>query len=139
MGRSGSNRVLRGGSWNNNATNCRSANRNRNNPTNTNNNNGFRVVLGAQQFSGSESDPRARRWPSTDCHPVPENYRPDAWSRERPKTEEPGRGRYPLRCEERRDRAYLAPIVSCRSRGGERPTGHLIARLSGSSQAGKWG
>jgi len=40
----GSNRVLRGGSWNNNANNCRSANRNRNNPRNTNNNNGFRVA-----------------------------------------------------------------------------------------------
>ena len=39
----GSYRVLRGGSWNNNANNCRSANRNRNNPRNTNNNNGFRV------------------------------------------------------------------------------------------------
>ncbi len=40
----GSNRVIRGGSWNNNAQNCRSANRNRNNPDNTNNNNGFRPV-----------------------------------------------------------------------------------------------
>lgn len=41
----GSNRVIRGGSWNNNAQNCRSANRNNNNPSNNNNNNGFRVVL----------------------------------------------------------------------------------------------
>ncbi len=39
---SGSNRVKRGGSWNNNARNCRSANRNNNNPDNRNNNNGFR-------------------------------------------------------------------------------------------------
>lgn len=39
---SGSNRVKRGGSWNNNARNCRSANRNNNNPNNRNNNNGFR-------------------------------------------------------------------------------------------------
>ncbi len=39
------NRVIRGGSWNNNARNCRSANRNRNNPDNRNNNNGFRLVL----------------------------------------------------------------------------------------------
>ncbi|MEW6078706.1 MAG: SUMF1/EgtB/PvdO family nonheme iron enzyme [Thermodesulfobacteriota bacterium] len=37
--------VLRGGSWNNNDRNCRSANRNRNQPDNRNNNNGFRVVL----------------------------------------------------------------------------------------------
>lgn len=35
----------RGGSWNNSATNCRTANRNRNNPTNRNNNLGFRVAL----------------------------------------------------------------------------------------------
>jgi formylglycine-generating enzyme required for sulfatase activity len=40
-----SNRVLRGGSWNNSATNCRVANRNNNDPANRNNNNGFRVVL----------------------------------------------------------------------------------------------
>ena len=37
--------MIRGGSWNNNAINCRSANRNNNNPDNRNNNNGFRVVL----------------------------------------------------------------------------------------------
>jgi formylglycine-generating enzyme required for sulfatase activity len=36
-------RVLRGGSWNNNQDNARSANRNRNNPNNTNNI-GFRVA-----------------------------------------------------------------------------------------------
>jgi hypothetical protein len=40
-----SNRVIRGGSWNNNARNCRSANRNNNNPSNRNNNNGFRLAL----------------------------------------------------------------------------------------------
>jgi hypothetical protein len=39
-----SSRVLRGGSWNNNPENLRSANRNRNNPTNRNNNNGFRLA-----------------------------------------------------------------------------------------------
>lgn len=41
----GSNRVIRGGSWNNNADNCRVANRNNNNPDNRNNNNGFRLAL----------------------------------------------------------------------------------------------
>jgi len=41
----GSNRVLRGGSWNNNESNCRVANRNNNNPDNRNNNYGFRLVL----------------------------------------------------------------------------------------------
>lgn len=38
----GTNRVLRGGSWNNNAQNARSANRNNNTPDNRNNNVGFR-------------------------------------------------------------------------------------------------
>ncbi|MBP8954515.1 MAG: SUMF1/EgtB/PvdO family nonheme iron enzyme [Armatimonadetes bacterium] len=36
--------MLRGGSWNNNENNCRSANRNNNNPNNRNNNNGFRCA-----------------------------------------------------------------------------------------------
>ncbi|NOT60533.1 MAG: SUMF1/EgtB/PvdO family nonheme iron enzyme [Acidobacteria bacterium] len=40
----GSNRVNRGGSWNNNAVNCRSANRNRNTPGKRDNNLGFRLV-----------------------------------------------------------------------------------------------
>ncbi|HDQ98733.1 MAG TPA: hypothetical protein ENN51_00395 [candidate division WOR-3 bacterium] len=51
--RPGSNRVIRGGSWNNNARNARCANRNRNEPSNRNNNNGFRCS--AQQW------PRGRR------------------------------------------------------------------------------
>jgi len=38
-------RVLRGGSYNNNARNVRCAVRNRNNPDNRNNNIGFRVVV----------------------------------------------------------------------------------------------
>ncbi len=38
------NRVNRGGSWNNNGQNLRSANRDRNNPTNRNNNLGFRLL-----------------------------------------------------------------------------------------------
>ena len=42
---SGSNRVLRGGSWCGSAGNCRVSNRNNNTPSNRNNNNGFRLVL----------------------------------------------------------------------------------------------
>jgi hypothetical protein len=38
---------LRGGSWNNDGQNCRSANRNNNTPDNRNNNIGFRAVLAA--------------------------------------------------------------------------------------------
>ncbi|MEI6758192.1 MAG: SUMF1/EgtB/PvdO family nonheme iron enzyme [Chlorobium sp.] len=41
----GSNRVLRGGSWNNNARNCRSAYRNNDTPDNRNNNSGFRLAF----------------------------------------------------------------------------------------------
>jgi hypothetical protein len=36
--------VLRGGAWNNNPVNCRSAYRNYNTPDNRNNNNGFRLL-----------------------------------------------------------------------------------------------
>ena len=46
----GSNRVLRGGSWNNDAANCRTANRNTNEPTNRNTNNGFRLALNSAGF-----------------------------------------------------------------------------------------
>jgi len=44
----GSNRVNRGGSWNNDAQNCRAANRNNNTPDNRNNNLGFRLALSLQ-------------------------------------------------------------------------------------------
>jgi retron-type reverse transcriptase len=40
----GSNRIIRGGSWNNNASNLESSIRNNNNPDNRNNNLGFRLV-----------------------------------------------------------------------------------------------
>jgi len=43
-------RVLRGGSWNNNQENARSAYRNRNHPNNRNNNIGFRVVSSSHIF-----------------------------------------------------------------------------------------
>ncbi|MEM6967300.1 MAG: hypothetical protein AAF573_21230 [Bacteroidota bacterium] len=38
----------RGGSWNNNARNCRVSNRNNNSPDNRNNNLGFRLVLSSR-------------------------------------------------------------------------------------------
>ncbi len=58
---SGSNRVLRGGNWNNNANNCRVANRNNNSPGNSNNNNGFRCVRSSETGPavGRNSDPAA--------------------------------------------------------------------------------
>ncbi|MBI4662919.1 MAG: SUMF1/EgtB/PvdO family nonheme iron enzyme [Verrucomicrobia bacterium] len=60
----GSNRVIRGGSWNNNARNCRSANRNNNTPDNRNNNLGFRPVLAPAQ-PGRWIAPRLTRLPSS--------------------------------------------------------------------------
>ncbi|MBI2026650.1 MAG: SUMF1/EgtB/PvdO family nonheme iron enzyme, partial [Deltaproteobacteria bacterium] len=44
MTKQGSNRVMRGGSWNNNAQNLSSANRNNNRSDNRNNNLGFRLL-----------------------------------------------------------------------------------------------
>jgi len=44
LSKAGLNRVNRGGSWNNDARNCRSANRNNDTPENRNNNLGFRVA-----------------------------------------------------------------------------------------------
>ena len=69
---SGENRVNRGGSWNNDARNCRSANRNRNDPGNRNNNLGFRLAstirgIVPSASSGAspceaEQDPSRRGW-----------------------------------------------------------------------------
>ncbi len=52
----GSNRVNRGGSWNNSSSNCRSANRNRNSPDNTNNNLGFRPLAQQPVDAAAEQD-----------------------------------------------------------------------------------
>jgi hypothetical protein len=49
--RTGSNRVNRGGSWDNDAANCRTANRNNDTPTNRNTNNGFRLALAPSRTS----------------------------------------------------------------------------------------
>lgn len=56
-------RVQRGGSWNNNASNTRAANRNNNSPGNRNNNNGFRLA---------STPSRARTVPPTGSTGVPE-------------------------------------------------------------------
>ncbi|MCW5924720.1 MAG: SUMF1/EgtB/PvdO family nonheme iron enzyme [Saprospiraceae bacterium] len=53
--------VLRGGSWNNNESNCRPASRNRNQRNNRNNNNGFRLARTAQNH-GQYTKHFARDW-----------------------------------------------------------------------------
>ena len=63
----GAYRVNRGGSWNNDARNCRSANRDRNEPGYRNNNLGFRVALAPSSrtrrmpFSEQADEPVALR------------------------------------------------------------------------------
>lgn len=55
-----SNRVLRGGSWNNNNDrNLRSSNRNNNNPDNTNNNNGFRCSRDGEPCNDPSGKPES--------------------------------------------------------------------------------
>ena len=56
----GSNRVNRGGSWNNNARNCRSANRNRNAPGNRNNSLGFRLAFSSAHRAQVHAGPLTR-------------------------------------------------------------------------------
>ncbi|MBQ4479820.1 MAG: hypothetical protein II943_04190 [Victivallales bacterium] len=71
--------MIRGGSWNNNnAQNCRSANRNNNNnPSNRNNNNGFRLVClpaPTARRSGTSAGPsphQSRRISSGEQSPAP--------------------------------------------------------------------
>lgn len=56
-GHMASNRVLRGGSWNNNARNVRAACRNHNSPDNRNDNIGFRLVRAQKGIGASPPDP----------------------------------------------------------------------------------
>lgn len=78
-------RVVRGGSWNNNDQNVRSAYRNRNNPNNRNNNKGFRVVAHGFHFSIlrrlrlAQREPEAGAAGSWPCHPHPSSLN---WERE---------------------------------------------------------
>ena len=66
----GTKRVLRGGSWNNNARNVRAATRNANDPSNRNNNVGFRLSRAQRWRRTATADPtlipsvvhRFRRW-----------------------------------------------------------------------------
>ena len=62
---SGTSRLLRGGSWNNETSNGRVANRNRNNPDNRNNNYGFRLARDlCRPFSGPVAICRSAAGPS---------------------------------------------------------------------------
>jgi len=49
----GANRVNRGGSWNNDASNARVANRNNNDPSNRNDNLGFRLTSTRHALRGT--------------------------------------------------------------------------------------
>ena len=75
-----SNRVLRGGNWNNNANNARCANRNNNNPNNANNNIGFRCVRGIREGAGGNTCPLRAGGvrESKDFRSVPSESPPDA-------------------------------------------------------------
>lgn len=53
----GSNRVIRGGSWNNEAANCESTNRNRNDPSNRWNNNGMVLALNSAEINWNPGIP----------------------------------------------------------------------------------
>src|SRR5271167_1659621 len=77
-GRRPNSRVLRGGSFNNQASNVRSANRNNNVPTNRNNNNGFRVAstLPCQNSPGDilRSAPRCKVQVVVPCRAVARQF-----------------------------------------------------------------
>lgn len=55
--RTGSNRVIQGGSWNSNSRNVRAANCNENLPENRNENLGFRLAREQERVGGPAPDP----------------------------------------------------------------------------------
>ncbi len=59
VGHKGTNRVLRGGSWNNPAENVRAAYRNDDHPSNRNPNYGFRLSRAHRRCGGIVDDPAA--------------------------------------------------------------------------------
>ena len=72
-GKRGDNRVIRGGSWNNDAHNCRSAYRNNNRPDNRNHNLSFRLSSSRQRPDAAR--PRMRRQRQRP-HPMPRTRSP---------------------------------------------------------------
>ena len=65
------NRVLRGGSWNNNGRWCRSANRNGNHPGNRNDNIGFRLARAQQGWTDLLTRPSSGPVAAVDNVPWP--------------------------------------------------------------------
>jgi hypothetical protein len=77
--------MIRGGSWNNDAQNCRSANRNNNSPDNRNNNVGFRLASSRQRPDAVRPRiHRLRQCPDHRPGPVPRNNRGQTCPARRP-------------------------------------------------------
>ncbi|MCF1182037.1 SUMF1/EgtB/PvdO family nonheme iron enzyme [Marichromatium gracile] len=79
--------MIRGGSWNNNARNCRSAYRNRNEPDNRNNNLGFRCARAHDRGGGlgpEQTGLRGSASTSVDAMPQPNDPRCAGSRRSRP-------------------------------------------------------
>jgi len=70
--------VIRGGSWNNQPRNVRSANRNRNKPDNRNNNVGFRLAQSTRAAFGPSPEPDRSRTGRVWCAGV---HEPASWPR----------------------------------------------------------
>ena len=66
-GLNGGNRVIRGGSWNDNARNVRAANRNGNHPGNANDNLGFRLLRALVRAGWPTKDPIGLAFAGASC------------------------------------------------------------------------